>query len=197
MVLASGLALRPGIQQCPWHCGCLILLKRLSAWLSCCAARPSPQVFPSYIARIHKPWRGVAAPPPWPATKVAEAAKKGAGPGAASPLHRRSPPAAVKREPPRREEPKLKSVCLWLLCAGLRRESPRGRAGHPSGRQPLPGEAFPYPVGTCDRVLSHGLVNLLWPTSGESVLYCSVYYLMYATLKAIRLPFRRNPRSTM
>ena len=71
-------------QQCPWHCGCLILLKRLSAWLSCCAARPSPQVFPSYIARIHKPWRGVAAPPPWPTTKVAEAAKKGAGPGSSS-----------------------------------------------------------------------------------------------------------------
>ena len=52
----------------------------------------------------------------------------------------------MKREPPRREEPKLKSVCLWLLCAGLRRESPRGRAGHPSGRLPLPGEAFPCPL---------------------------------------------------
>jgi hypothetical protein len=46
----------------------------------------------------------------------------------------------------------------------------------------------------CDRVLSHGLVNLLWPTSGESVLYCSVYYLMYATFKKAIVSVRQLPK---
>ena len=83
---------------------------------------------PGLLTRTHKPWRGVAAPPPWPATKVAEAAKKQRGP--AQLLRSTVGPRRRLRSvsPPRREEPKLKSVLAVAAVRRLVLRSPRGRA---------------------------------------------------------------------